>query len=154
MISSPGVALLSDKVAALRDYSEPNTYRQLGGSVGLANCYQLFVPNCAEIVTSSETCYEEVNVGLRFPEPQNKRLPPSRKLSPKEHHLKPRTRSTHNLIVNTPDTAAGPVLHQYKIQFFANYCRVAQDWESQQLTVVLRLRYTISPTRVWLLLCN
>ena len=49
-ISASGIQPLPDKVAAIRDYPEPHSYRQLRQFSGLVNFYRRFIPHCAEIM--------------------------------------------------------------------------------------------------------
>lgn len=50
-VSFSDMASLTDSVTSIRDYLEPRSYGQLQQFAVLVNFYQLFVSNCAEIIT-------------------------------------------------------------------------------------------------------
>ncbi|MDY6930035.1 MAG: RNase H-like domain-containing protein [Pseudomonadota bacterium] len=49
-ISSTGIEATPQKVDAIKDYPEPNSYKQLRRFAGLVNYYRRFIPKCASIM--------------------------------------------------------------------------------------------------------
>jgi hypothetical protein len=49
-ISTSGIIPLSDKLKAITDYPEPNSFKQLERFDGLVNFYRRFIPHCAELM--------------------------------------------------------------------------------------------------------
>ena len=116
-VDANGIRPLPEKVAAIRDFPQPTSYKRLRSFLGLVNFYRRFVPNCAGILTPLTNLLAKQKKGSRKPlvwteESSTAFADIKAALSTATMLVHPSTDAPISIMTDASDVAVGGVLQQ------------------------------------------